>query len=78
MKIYNKIPFKERKRHYDYQYKQTDRQEEICLKHEEEKLKQERKKLDALHWEQSHQTEKEREVEEVYKRLKSIAKDGAE
>ena len=28
----NKIPFKEKQRHYHYQFNQTDRQEELCMK----------------------------------------------
>lgn len=35
----NKIPFKEKQRHYDYQYNQPDRAEKIALKHENQKLK---------------------------------------
>ena len=35
----NKIPFKEKQRHYDYQFNQTDRQEELCMKKEAKKPK---------------------------------------
>lgn len=35
----NKIPFKERQRHYDYQYNQTDKQEELALKKEAKLLR---------------------------------------
>lgn len=35
----NNIPFKEKQRHYDYQYNQPDRAEKIALKHENQKLK---------------------------------------
>lgn len=35
----NKIPFKEKQRHYDYQINQPDRQEELCMKKEAKKLR---------------------------------------
>lgn len=35
----NKIPFKERLRHYDYQFNQFDRQEELTIKKEEKELR---------------------------------------
>ena len=35
----NKIPFKEKQRHYDYQINQPDRQEELCMKKEANKLR---------------------------------------
>ncbi len=35
----NKIPFKDKQRHYDYQYNQTDKQEELAMKKEEKKLR---------------------------------------
>lgn len=76
MANYNKLPFKERKRHYDYQYNQTARQEELCLKYENEKLM--REKFDDFCKEQEYKTEKERETEEAYKRLEAMAKKGAE
>jgi hypothetical protein len=34
VKNYNKLPFKERKRHLDYQYNQTAKQEELLIKRE--------------------------------------------
>lgn len=33
------IPFKERKRHYDYQFNQPDRQEELLLEKEAKHLR---------------------------------------
>lgn len=35
----NKIPFKEKQRHYDYQYNQTDKQEELAMKKEAKLLR---------------------------------------
>lgn len=75
-KLYNKLPSKERQRHYDYQYNQTARQEELLLRHEKEKLM--REKLDFLCREQENQTEKEREADEIYKKLEAMVKEGAE
>ena len=76
MKNYNKLPFKERKRHYDYQYNQTYRQEEILLERERKKLMQE--KADALCREERFKTEKERETEEIYKKLEMLCQKGGE
>lgn len=44
----NKIPFKEKQRHYDYQYNQTYKQEELAMKQEELAMKQEAKLLRKL------------------------------
>ena len=33
------IPYKEKQRHYDYQYNQTDKQEEISMKKEAKLLR---------------------------------------
>lgn len=35
----NKIPFKEKQRHYDYQFNQTDKQEELAMKKEAKRLR---------------------------------------
>lgn len=35
----NKIPFKEKQRHYDYQFNQPDKQEEIAMRKEEKQLR---------------------------------------
>ena len=75
-KPYDKLSSKEQQRHYDYQYNQTARQEELLLKHEKEKLI--REKLDSLYKEQENKTEKEREVDEIYKKLEAMAKVGVE
>ena len=67
---YNKLPFKERKRQYDYQHNQTIRQEELLLKHEAEKL--EKEKLEEYC--RKYQTDKDRETEEIYKQLETLHK----
>lgn len=33
------IPYKEKQRHYDYQFNQTDKQEELLIKKEEKQLR---------------------------------------
>ena len=33
------IPYKEKQRHYDYQFNQTDKQEELLMKKEEKQLR---------------------------------------
>lgn len=33
------IPFKEKQRHYDYQYNQPEKQEELAMKKEEKQLR---------------------------------------
>ena len=70
MKNYNKLPFKERKRHLEYSYNQTERQEELLKKKlikslEEEKL--------AAYREQESKTDKERQEQEAFNRLKALA-----
>lgn len=76
MKHYNKIPFKERMHRIDYSYKQTEKQEELLLKREMKQL--EREKFDAFCRTQEYETEKDREANEVYKKLEAMAKGGAE
>ena len=65
MKNYNKLPFKERKRHLEYSYKQTERQEELLIK------KMIKEKF-AAYGEEESKTDKDRECDEVYKRLKAL------
>lgn len=65
MKNYNKLPFKERKRHLDYQYNQTTKQEELLIKRELKALEEE--KLAA--WREQSKTDKEREFEEIFARF---------
>lgn len=72
---YNKLPSKERQRHYDYQYNQAARQEKLLLKHEKKLM---REKFNFLCREQENKTEKEREVDEIYKKLEAMVKEGAE
>lgn len=71
MKNYNKLPFKERKRHLEYQFNQTERQEEILLKREFERLRQEKI---AANRSQEPTSEKEREMNEQMARILEIAK----
>lgn len=73
MKTYNKLPFKERQRQLKYSYTQTERQEELLLKKEIRRL--EESKIAAC-GEQESKTDKERECDEVYKRLKAIERGG--
>ena len=68
MKNYNKLPFKERKRHLEYSYKQTERQEELLIK----KMIKEKEENFAAYREKECKTDKEREFDEVYKQLKAL------
>jgi hypothetical protein len=72
VKNYNKLPFKERKRHLDYQYNQTAKQEELLIKRELKALEEE--KLAA--YRENYKTDKEREMEEALEMLKSVMKGG--
>ena len=69
MKNYNKLPFKERKRHLEYQFNQTERQEEILIKKEIERMR--REKIEA-HRSEEPTSEKEREMNEQMKRILEI------
>ena len=69
MKNYNKLPFKERKRHLDYSYNQTARQEELLLKKEIRRMEQE--KMMALR-DNVSKSDKEQLENEVFNRLKEI------
>jgi hypothetical protein len=66
------LPFKERKRHLDYQYNQTAKQEELLIKRELKALEEE--KLAA--YRENYKTDKEREMEEALEMLKSVMKGG--
>lgn len=68
---YNKLPFKERKRQYDYQYNQTAKQEELLLKREAQKIE---KELEDFYRKEYYKTDKDREVEEIYKQLETLHK----
>lgn len=70
MKNYNKLPFKERKRHLEYQFNQTERQEEILLKREFKRLCQE--KIAAQRSDEPT-SEKEREMNEQMERFLEFA-----
>lgn len=76
MKNYNKLPFKERKRHLEYQYNQTERQERILTEREMKRLEQE--KFDAFYNEEKYKTEKDREAEEAYSLIQTMMKRGAQ
>lgn len=69
MKNYNKLPFKERKRHLDYSYNQTARQEELLLKKEIRRMEQE--KMMALR-DNVSKSDKEQQEDEAFNRLKEI------
>ena len=71
MKTYNKLPFKERKRHLEYSYNQTAKQEELLIKREVKAL--EESKL-AAYREQESKTDKERQFDEAFERLKALGK----
>ena len=73
MKNYNKLPFKERKRHLEYSYNQTARQEELLIKREIKALEEAKRSAYRV---QESTTDKDREFNEVYKRLKAIEKGG--
>ncbi len=69
MKNYNKLPFKERKRHLEYSFKQTERQEEILIKKEIERLNEAKRRANS---EQAYTSEKDREAQELFERLKGM------
>lgn len=69
MKTYNKLPFRERKRQLEYSYNQTARQEELLWKKEIERLE---KLKSATLQRQENMTDKDREAEEAYRRLKEM------
>lgn len=69
MKNYNKLPFKERKRHLEYSFKQTERQEEILIKKEIERLNEAKRQANS---EQAYTSEKDREAQELLERLKGM------
>lgn len=70
MKNYNKLPFKERKRHAQYALKQ----EESLIKREIKQL--ENMKRAAEREESYAESDKEREEREAFERLKEIAEAG--
>lgn len=65
MKNYNKLPLKERKRHLEYSFKHEERLEEQAIK---ALIKDKESSY-------SEKTDKDRECEEVYKRLKELMED---
>ena len=65
---YHKIPFKERQRHYDYQFNQTERQ--IKLLTERAQKQAEKEKLEWLG--KCEMNDKERQEAEMFKRLIEI------
>jgi hypothetical protein len=66
MKNYNKLPYKERKRHFDY----AERQEKTLMEREIKRL--EKSKRDSYE-EQECKSEKEREAEEFNELFKAIS-----
>ena len=70
MKNYNKLPFKERKRHLKYNFEQTARQEERLLE-----LEMKRYEAEACRAKQG-MSDKEMQEQEVFERLLKLAKEG--
>lgn len=70
MKNYNKLPFKERKRHLKYNFEQTERQEKRLLELEMKRYE------DEVYRAKQGMTDKEMQEEEAFKRLLEFAKEG--
>lgn len=61
---YNKLPFKERKRHLDYQFNQTEKQEKALLLEEMKRFEEEKRRY--------YMSDKERQQEEILDYLKEL------
>lgn len=66
---YNKLPFKERKRHLDYQFNQTEKQEKALLLEEMKRLEEEKRRCYEENYAMS---DKERQQEEIFAYLKEL------
>ena len=66
---YNKLPFKERKRHLDYQFNQTEKQEKALLLEEMKRLEEEKRRCCEENYATS---DKERQHEEILSNLKEL------
>lgn len=75
MKKYSNIPLKERKRNADRVYRHEVRLEEINEKRLEEEKEREIREMirDKYHQENYGKTDKERQFDEAYERLKEVA-----
>ena len=63
MKNYNKLPFKERKRHWQY----SERHEELLIEKETERMIKSKCQANS---EQAYTSEKDREAQELFERWK--------
>lgn len=70
MKNYNKLPFKERKRHLKYNFEQTERQEKRLIE-----LEMKRYESEACRAKQV-MTDKEMQEQEAFDRLLKLVKEG--
>ena len=70
MKNYNKLPFKERKRHLKYNFEQTERQEKKLLELEMKRYE------DEVCRAKQGMSDKEMQEQEVFDRLLKLAKEG--
>ena len=70
MKNYNKLPFKERKRHLKYNFEQTERQEKRLIE-----LEMQRYEAEACRAKQG-MTDKETQEQEAFRRLLNLMKEG--
>lgn len=66
---YNKLPFKERKRHLDYQFNQTQKQEKALLLEEMKCFEEEKRRCCEENYATS---DKERQHEEILAYLKEL------
>lgn len=66
---YNKLPFKERKRHLDYQFNQTQKQEKALLLEELKCFEEEKRRCCEENYATS---DKERQHEEILAYLKEL------
>lgn len=77
MKNYNKLPFKERKRHLKYNFEQTERQEKRLIELERKRFEEEISNFKTKAIQDDHiPTDKEMQEQEVFDRLLKLVKEG--
>ena len=70
----NKVPFKEQKRHWDYQFNQEDKRRRL-LEKEARRIEEEKRKFFEDHQSgDSYESDKDRQVAEAFAKLMSYAK----
>ena len=70
----NKVPFKEQKRHWDYQFNQDEKQQSRMGKKEIKRLEEAKRKFIEEHQgDDSYESDKDRQAAEVYAMLMNFA-----